>query len=99
MNAWSQLKFKIIEFKSNAPSSVLTDDEGGDICNSKVEKICIGRGPHVLIADYDNAGGEVPTDTNHQEDGVDDGQGDQGGHINMGGAKIILYEWCQSLLF
>ena len=84
----------LIEFKPNATSSVLTDDEGCDICNSKVEKICIGRGPHVLIADYDNAGGEVPTDTNHQEDGVDDGQGDQGGQVDMRITKSFLYVSC-----
>ena len=42
--------------------------------------------PHVDIEEDDQAGGEVPEDPNHQEHGVDDGQGDQGLIVDMAAA-------------
>ena len=42
--------------------------------------------PHVDIEEDDQAGGEVPEDPNHQEHGVDEGQGDQGLIVDMAAA-------------
>ena len=39
--------------------------------------------PHVDIAQYNEAGGEVAEDPNHQEDGVDDSEGDEGLVVDM----------------
>ena len=72
----------------------LTDDQGSNVCNGKVEEVDIGRSPHVLIAEDDNAGGQVATHTNQQEDAVDDGQGDQGGPVHMGVTKCGLNIGC-----
>ena len=72
----------------------LTNDEGGYICNGEVEKVGIGGGPHVLVTDDDDAGGQVATHTNNQEDAVDDGEGDEGGPVDMGVTECCLNESC-----
>ena len=50
---------------------VLISNQSSNICNGKVGEIDIGSSPHVLIADDDNAGGEVTKHSNNQEDAVD----------------------------
>ena len=58
------------------------------------KKIDIGSSPHVLIADDDNAGGEVTKHSNNREDAVDDAQGEKGWPVYMGVTKCILYVGC-----
>ena len=40
-------------------TTVLTYNQSSNICNCQVKKVDIGSSPHVLIADDDNAGGEI----------------------------------------
>ena len=56
----------------------LTYNQSSNVRDSQVKKIDIGSSPHVLIADDDNAGGEVTKHSNNQEDAVDDAQGEKG---------------------
>ena len=75
-------------------SKVLTDNQSSNICNGQVKKVDIGSSPHVLIADDDNAGGEVTKHSNNQEDAVDEGEGEKGGPVDVGVTKYRLNIGC-----
>ena len=66
-----------------------TEEEGGNVDDSKVEEIYIGRCPHVLVPDDDNAGDDVARDTNHKEDAVDDGEREECSPVDIWLAKTL----------
>ena len=70
--------FKLVGKFRASKCKVLTYDQSSNGCNGKVGEIDICSSPHVLIADDDNAGGEVTKHSNNQEDAVDEGQGEKG---------------------
>ena len=59
-------------------TKVLTYNQSSNICNGQVKKVDIGSSPHVLIANDENAGGEVTKHSNNQEDAVDDAEWEKG---------------------
>ena len=67
-----------------------TKKEGGNVDDSKVEEVHIGRCPHVLILGHDNAGDDIARDTNHKEDAVDDGEREECSPVNVWLAKTLL---------
>ena len=45
----------------------LTDDESGDVGDGEVEQVDVGGGPHVLVVQDDEAGGQVAHHAQHHE--------------------------------
>ena len=75
-------------------NKVLTFNQSNIICNGQVKKVDIGSSPHVLIADDDNAGGEVTKHSNNKEDAVDNCERETRWPINLRFTKNIFYEVC-----
>ena len=71
---------------------MLTYNESSDICNGKVGEIDIGSSPHVLIAEDENAGGEVTKHSNNQEDAVDGAEEEDILKANMRITKHLFNE-------
>ena len=67
-----------------------TKKECGNVNDSKVEEVHIGRCPHVLVLGDDNAGDDVARDTNHKEDAVDDGERKECPLVDIWFAKTLL---------
>ena len=67
-----------------------TKQKGGNVNDSKVKEVHIGRCPHVLILSDDNAGDDIARDTNHKEDAVDDGEREECSPVNVWLAKTLL---------
>ncbi len=52
---------------TSVPLKWLTNDKGGDVGNGEIEEVDVGGGPHVLVVQDDEAGGQVPHHTQHHE--------------------------------
>ena len=67
-----------------------TKKKGGNVDDSKVKEVNIGRRPHVLILGDDNAGDDIARDTDHKEDAVDDGEREECSPVDIWLAKTLL---------
>jgi hypothetical protein len=57
----------------------LTDKVSEEIGDGQVGEVDVGRRVHVLVLQDDENGGDVAQHAHHEDAGVDDGNGDDGG--------------------
>ena len=68
-----QIGFNKSRFTQHLGLRKLTDHKSCNVCYCKVQEVNIGGGHHVLIADDDQTGEQVPTDSNKKKNSVDEG--------------------------
>ena len=62
------------------------------IRDCQIWQVQICRRLHVLVLNDDDDGGHVAQDAHHEQDGVQDGDGDDGVEVKGLGAKMVLDE-------